>query len=187
MKSLVRLALWRAGLATVAPWAEPGETDCLAEYARGRKRLAEIGVWEGGTTRALRRVMAPDGVLFAIDPFPTGRLGFSYQLPIAHGEVARVKNGEVVWIRSTGVDAARDSRIAAAPFDFVFIDGDHTYEGLRADWDAWSRRASAVIAVHDALGNPDQGSVRYAREHIFTDPRFRVDRTVGCLAVLVRR
>jgi hypothetical protein len=186
MKSLQRLLLWRLGRIAIAPWAGAGETECLVEFARNKQRLAEIGVWEGGTTRMLRQVMAPDGVLFAIDPFPGGRAGFSYQRPIAHGEVRRIRNGTVVWLRTTGARAASDPRVAAAPFDFIFVDSDHTFEGLQADWEAWAPHASDIFALHDVLGNPDQGSVRFARERIFTDPRFSVLETVGCLAVLKR-
>lgn len=187
MKSLGRLLLWRAGLVTPAPWANPEETACLLRHAAGKRRLAEIGVWEGGTTRQLRSTMHPSGVLFAIDPFPGGRLGLSYQRPIAHGEVRRVRRGDVVWIRATGVSASKDPRVTAAPFDFVFIDGDHSFEGLRADWNAWSPLAADILALHDVIGAPDQGSVRFAREYAFTDPRFTLVETAGCLAVLRRR
>jgi hypothetical protein len=187
MKSLVRCLLWRLGRVAIAPWADAGETACLVEYARNKRRLAEIGVWEGGTTKMLRQVMASDGVLFAIDPFPGGRLGVSYQRPIAHGEVRRIPNGTVVWLRTTGSQAASDPRVVTAPFDFIFVDGDHTFEGLQADWEAWAPHASDIIAFHDVIGDPDQGSVRFARERIFTDPRFAVLKTVGCLAVLKRR
>src|SRR3954467_8523126 len=95
------------GLVRIGSWTEPGEAACLARHAAGKRRLAEIGVWEGGTTRLLGRGMSAEGVLYAIDPFPSGRLGMSYQRPIAHGEVAPVANGEVVWIRDTGVTAAQ--------------------------------------------------------------------------------
>jgi predicted O-methyltransferase YrrM len=187
MLSLQRLLLWWLGRIVITPWAGPGETECLVEYARNKRRLAEIGVWEGGTTKMLRRVMAPDGVLFAIDPFPGGRAGLSYQRPIAHGEVRRIRNGTVVWLRTTGAQAVSDPRVAAAPFDFIFIDSDHTFEGLEADWQAWTPLASDIIALHDVIGDPKIGSVRFARERIFTDPRFAVLKTVGCMAVLKRR
>jgi len=187
MKSLRRLLLWRLGRIAVSPWADPGETACLVEYARNKRRLAEIGVWEGGTTKILRQVMAPDGVLFAIDPFPRGRIGLSYQRPIARGEVRGILNGTVVWLRVTGTQAASDPRVAVAPFDFVFVDGDHTFDGLQADWEAWAPHASDIIAFHDVIGDPDQGSVRFARERIFTDSRFALLKTVGCMAVLKRR
>jgi predicted O-methyltransferase YrrM len=186
VKSLVRLLRWRLGLVKIAPWADPEETQCLTRYAVGKHRLAEIGVWEGGTTRMLRSVMSPDGVLFAIDPFPHGRLGFSYQRPIARAESRRTANGQVIWIRDTGAAAARDARVAAAPFDFVFIDSDHSFEGLRTDWEAWKPLASDIIALHDVIGPPEIGSVRFAQEHIFTDARFVLCETAGSLAILKR-
>jgi hypothetical protein len=186
VKSFGRLLLWRLGLVNVAPWADPEETACLIRHAAGKQRLAEIGVWEGGTTRMLRSAMSPNGVLHAIDPFPHGRLGLSYQRPIAHGEVSRVANGQVIWIRATGAAAAQDPRVSAAPFDFVFIDSDHSFEGLRTDWQAWAPLASDIVALHDVVGPPGNGSVRFAREHIFTDPRFTLVETAGCLAILKR-
>jgi hypothetical protein len=187
VKALGRLLLWRLGLVKVGPWADPAETQAVIRHAAGKRRLAEIGVWEGGTTRILRRVMSPEGLLVAIDPFPPGRLGVSYQRQMAHAEVTRVRNGQVIWIRDTGVAAAGDPRIASAPFDFVFIDGDHTFDGLRGDWAAWEGLADDIIVLHDVIGEPAQGSVRFARQHIFTDARFEIVETVGCLAVLKRR
>ncbi|HEX4565928.1 MAG TPA: class I SAM-dependent methyltransferase [Vicinamibacterales bacterium] len=186
MQSLAHLILWRAGLARIRPWAAPAETDCIVRHATGKRRLAEVGVWEGGTTRRIREVMDPAATLFAIDPFPRGRLGVSYQQPIAHGEVRRVRNGEVVWIREGGAEAVRDSRVSASPFDFIFLDADHTFEGTGAVWDAWRPLAADVIALHDALGAEDQGSVRFVRDHVLTDSSFTVIDRAGCLLVLRR-
>ena len=42
--------------------------------------------------------------------------------------------------------------------DLVFIDGDHSPEGCREDWDVWHPhvRAGGAVAFHDArLGQPD--------------------------------
>jgi hypothetical protein len=187
MRSLARVVLWRLGAVRIAPWALDGETSVLLRHARGKRRLAEIGVWEGGTTRALREVMHPEGTLFAVDPFFGGRLGISYQKAIAHGEVAKVRNGRVVWIRERGERAAADPRVAGEPFDFVFLDGDHTYDGTAAAWHAWKPLANGIVALHDALGDPGQGSIRFVAEHVLTDPDFEpVDRH-GCLLVLKRK
>ena len=54
----------------------------------------------------------------------------------------------------------------------------------RTDWHAWAPLASDIVALHDVIGPPGNGSVRFAREHIFTDPRFALVETVGCLAIL---
>jgi predicted O-methyltransferase YrrM len=149
----------------------------------------EIGVWHGVTTRRLRAAMDPDGVLTAVDPFPVGRLGFSVQERIARHEVDAVANGHVNWMRTSGVDAARHH----GPVDFVFIDGDHSEQGLLADWRAWSSlvETGGVIALHDSRSTPDRpiddaGSVKVTNEVIVRDPRFGVVETVDSLTVLRR-
>src|SRR5205807_2205537 len=137
MRVLVHFALWNLGLAHAETQTTEVERDCLVHHASGRKRLAEIGVWHGVTTSRLRKTMAPEATLFAIDPYPAGRLGFSMPMVIAHREVRRVSNGSVKWVRKTGVEIS-GSLAASEIFDFVFIDGEHTYEGLQADWTGWS-------------------------------------------------
>lgn len=56
---------------------------------------------------------------------------------------------------------SHDPATAAAvggPFDVAFIDGDHTYEGVRADWLTWSPlvRPGGVVAFHDTWPNGDR-------------------------------
>lgn len=69
-----------------------------------------------------------------------------------------------------------------AYIDFLFIDGDHGYEGVRADWLLWSPlvRPGGVVAFHDTWPNYDRhepGVVRWVdelRHHLpsieWTDP-----------------
>src|SRR5579863_7202118 len=111
------------GLAKEETQTTEAERDCLSRYADGKRRLAEIGVWHGVTTCRLRKAMARDAVILAIDPYPRGRLGISMHRIIAHREVAKVPNGSVHWIRKTGAEAAATLR-NSEPFDLVFIDGD---------------------------------------------------------------
>src|ERR687894_95659 len=110
MRPLPHLLLWLAGLRAAETQTTTRERSALAARAAGRSRVVEIGVWHGVTTAVLRRAMAPDGVLWAVDPFPAGRLGVNLQRPIARAQVRRVANGRVRWIRSTGEDAARAYR-----------------------------------------------------------------------------
>jgi predicted O-methyltransferase YrrM len=184
---------WTVGLASPGTQTTDAERACLLRHATGRRRLAEIGVWHGVTTRLLMRAMAPDGVYFAIDPYPVGRLGFSTQMVIARRGVSRVRNGRVIWLRTSGAEAAADPRFLEHPIDFVFIDGDHRYEALQADWEAWAELIGpgGLVALHDSRSTPlrpidDAGSVRYTDEVILRDPRFRLIEQVETLSVLRR-
>ena len=181
---------WTLGLAAAETQTTEAERDCLARHASGRRRLVEIGVWHGVTTRRLRAAMDQNGTLSAVDPFPAGRLGVSLQQRIAHREVEAVENGHVTWIRARGSEAAQGHD----PVEFIFIDGDHSEEGLLADWQAWSSLVApgGIVALHDSRSYPgrqidDAGSVKVTREVIRADAAFAVVEEVDSLTVLQRR
>lgn len=194
MRALPHLLLWSVGLARAETQTSEAERDCLARHAAGKRRLVEIGVWHGVTTARLRSAMAPDGLLYAVDPFPVGRLGFSVQRYIAHRIVRQVSNGKVEWVRLTGAEAGR--RHAADrldPVDLVFIDGDHSYDVVRSDWEAWSPLVAeaGVVALHDSHPTPtrpihDAGSVRFTQETVLCDRRFALVEVVDTLTVVRR-
>ncbi len=78
--------------------------------------------------------------------------------------------------------------------DFIFIDGDHSYEGLRGDWEAWSSLIvpGGCVALHDSCSTPTNniesaGSVIYTREVVCRDTRFEIAEVVDTLTVLRRR
>ena len=137
--------------------------------------------------------MNPKGLLYAVDPFPAGRLGFSLQLLIAHREVSRGRSGQVEWVRTLGHLAA-GRILLEGKVDFVFIDGDHTREAIERDWRAWSGglREGGRIALHDSVATPERpihnaGSVTFTRDVVATDPRYRLVETVETLTVWERR
>jgi predicted O-methyltransferase YrrM len=184
---------WSIGAARPQTQTTEAERACLARHATGRRRLAEIGVWHGVTTRLLRRAMAPDGVLFAVDPYPPGRLRFSMPRVIARTWVEKEHNGRVHWLRMTGVDAATDPAVREAPLEFLFIDGDHSYDGLKGDWEGWAGLIGpgGVVGLHDSRPTPDRpiheaGSVRFTTAVIRRDSRFEVVEEVDSLTLLRR-
>jgi len=195
MKVMTHFALWCLGLAAAETQTSQAERDCLAHHAAGRKRLVEVGVWHGVTTCRLRKAMDPKGMLIGIDPYPKGRLGFSVQRVIAHREVSRIPSGTIQWQPLTGVAAARAHREAGGePVDFIFIDGDHSYEGLHNDWQAWSDlvEPDGIVALHDSRSSATRqidnaGSAIFTREVILKDSRFEAIETVDTLTVLRRQ
>jgi hypothetical protein len=72
--------------------------------------------------------------------------------------------------------------------------GDHSYEGLKADWTGWSSliATGGVVALHDSRSSStrlidDPGSVRFTSQKILSDPLFEVVELVDSLTVLRRR
>ena len=194
MRVTTHFLLWSLKLAQAETQTSDAERASLARHATGKKRLVEIGVWHGVTTKILRHAMAPDGVLLGVDPYPKGRFGFSVQRVIAQKEIARVNNGTMEWQRLTGVEAAHLYAQRKGPLlDFIFIDGDHSYEGLRGDWEAWSPLVApkGIIALHDSCSSSERnidgaGSVIFTQETILRDPHFKLVETVDTLTIMGR-
>jgi predicted O-methyltransferase YrrM len=156
----------------------------------------EIGVYEGASTKLLIAAAAPDAQLHAIDPFLTGRLGICWAKGIARHEIAAGlrKNPKVrvELVERFSQDAAGE---IPGPFDFVFIDADHSLDGIARDWNDWSGKvvAGGIVALHDTrvpAHNPavaELGSFKYFQSTIRIDPRFEVLEQVDSLSVLQRR
>ena len=194
MSPLVHFTRWWLRLDAATTQTTRSERDALARHAQGRRRLVEIGVWHGVTTKRLRAVMSPEGELWAVDPYAPGRLGVSFPELIAKNEVEAIENGRVRWIKATGEEAARRwGAEARLPAEFLFIDGDHSWDGIRSDWHSWSGRVGigGLIALHDSRSTPERpietaGSVRFTNEVIRADSSFRVIDEVDSLTVLER-
>jgi hypothetical protein len=77
-------------------------------------------------------------------------------------------------VRADSHDAARTLN-APGPFEFIYIDGDHRYEAVLADLQAWFPRLAGkgVIAGHDI----DQPDVARAVVEFFAPMDMRVERT----------
>jgi predicted O-methyltransferase YrrM len=166
------------------------ESELLRTHAVGATTLVELGVAEGGSAMELRHVMAPGGTLHLVDPYSPGSLGVSLELIVARRAVSSVDNGQVRWWRGLSSDiAARWSdRI-----DFLFIDADHSFEGVSRDWEDWAPRVrpGGHVALHDARVFPggwtheSTGPVRLVAR-LENDPRWRIAGTADSMVVLQR-
>lgn len=118
--------------------------------ARRMSSIVEIGSWKGRSTHAL--LSGCPGTVYAVDHFK----GTDSELEGSHREAATgdifdqfMKNvGEfsnLVVMRMGSLEAA--AQIDRA--DMVFIDGDHSYESVKADIEAWLPKADKLLCGHD--------------------------------------
>ncbi len=144
-----RHAFGALGLRPALAQHSQAEAGLLQQHATGAGTIVEIGVAEGGSAFELRQVMDPDGTLVLIDPYVPGMLRINFSRLIARRTVDRCDRGRVEWIRATSRVAATGWRGA---IDFLFIDGDHSEEGVREDWELWSPlvNVGGCVALHDA-------------------------------------
>jgi predicted O-methyltransferase YrrM len=167
----------------------PGEIALIKKYASNRHRGVEIGVLEGFTTAEIAKSMDTGGVLFAIDPFFKGRLGFSYGEVITNRYLRKEKVfHKVRLIKKKSSDAVCDINCG---IDFCFIDGEHTLEALEKDWSDWSAKLvpQGFIGLHDTafVSTGDYNNfelISYFEEIIKFDNRFELVERIGSLNIL---
>jgi hypothetical protein len=126
------------------------EHAALEKYAGERSTIVEIGVAEGVSAIALRQGMAVSGNLYLIDPFHFSRNPmFNFTRRTARRLVMNSDRGNVTWIERFSFDAVQKWSL---PIDLLFIDGDHTEEGVRRDWNEWNRFVApgGIVIFHDA-------------------------------------
>jgi len=97
----------------------------------------------------------------------------------------------VVWHVAYSADVAR--AWSGEPADLVFVDGDHSEQGVRTDWELWSPLVApgGVMLFHDArLGRPDgvglPGPTAVVEDEVRTAPGWEVLEEVDA-AVAMRR
>jgi len=170
------------------------EDAALKEWATGRSRLVEIGVAEGASAVALRRVMSAEGSLWLIDPFHLSRVQHLNAMKrAAHRAVNGISNGRVVWINKFSFDAVKDW---VDQIDFLFLDGDHSEAGVQRDWDDWYQYVmpGGIVAFHDAAifrggwTQPNWGPVRVVDRLFRSRPLsgWRIVHEVDSLVVVQR-
>ena len=146
---------------------------------------AEIGVWRGDFSARILRTVRP-AKLHLIDPWAFmggeayrdawygGKLAADQgAMDSIHDGVARrfareIAAGVVDVHRSTSAEAS--SRFPAAYFDWVYVDGNHLYEAVRADLELFDPKLKADgLLAGDDYGLPgwwDDGVTRAVDEFV---------------------
>ena len=121
------------------------------EHARGARRILEVGARFGNSTVLLAMASRPGSMIVVVDlcddPYAAG---VDIRSSLERNVEGLQKRGhDVVLLRGDSHSAQMISGVACyAPYDFGFIDADHTYEGVKADWQAYGSMCN-VVAFHD--------------------------------------
>jgi predicted O-methyltransferase YrrM len=106
----------------------------------GPVRGLEIGRWDGGSTFLIAAALPEDGKLISIDKDLKSELKAKTRLA-EHGLHTKV----------AFITANSDDVNPCGPYDFIFIDGDHSYDGVKRDHLRFGAhvRVGGFIAHHD--------------------------------------
>jgi predicted O-methyltransferase YrrM len=130
------------------------------------KRILEIGTAQGGSLFLITRNSAADAHLISLD-LPEGKFGGGY--PAYRSRFYKSftsQQQKMDLIRGDShkkemLDQVR-SLLNGQLLDFLFIDGDHTYEGVKQDFEWYSSLVdqSGVIAFHDIAHHGEESDCK---------------------------
>lgn len=119
----------------------------------GAATIVEIGRSKGGSTLVLAAAMHEDARLWSYDLHVKWTAGehSDAELRDALARYGLLDRVEIV------VGDSRTAEPPPGPCDLVFVDGDHTYEGVRGDYETWRGRlrAGGHLLFHDAAAFGD--------------------------------
>ena len=124
------------------------------------KRILEIGTSKGGTLFVFSRIAGQDGTLVSVD-LPRGRTGRKYptwQIGIYRSFALENQSIHFVMGDSHLRETVENVRklLHGQPLDFLFVDGDHSYSGVKMDFETYSKfvRPGGVVGFHDIVPRP---------------------------------
>jgi predicted O-methyltransferase YrrM len=141
---------------SIQPIQVRSEIEALLTIVRDHDshRILEIGTANGGTLYLLTWASAPNARLLSLDIREFEPLRRHLFESFGHaGKKVVVMQGD------SHLETTRDavSRFFGAPIDVLFIDGDHSGESVRRDYELYSPlvRPGGLIVLHDIVDGPE--------------------------------
>lgn len=183
-------------------WLTVDEAIALFDLAKGlpepEPRAVEIGSWQGKSTvciaQGLRQKQGAQ--LTCIDPFDASGDNESKDMydgresdldgPLRRAFEENLKGAEVRDLVDVRVGFSHD-HVAEVheSIDLLFLDGDHSYEAIRRDFEDWSPKIKngGYLAMHDVVHPVHEGPRRVVDELIKNDPQWLEQRYVDSMFV----
>jgi predicted O-methyltransferase YrrM len=148
---------------TVPVFQRPGEFDRLIALYRERKpkRVLEIGTYYGGTLRQWLKHANKGATVVSVDtyaiPRADNRRHYAAWCPVG----VRLLS----WQGSSHDPHIIAHVTASGPYDWIFIDADHTLKAVSQDWQVYSKLCAeaGLIALHDILPAPTMPELQVHR------------------------
>jgi predicted O-methyltransferase YrrM len=159
----------------------PEELARLLEEVRALNPQAvlEIGTHRGGTLYLWARLARPDAILISID-LPGGKFGggySSFRAPIYRKFAQERQKLHLLRADSHSPATLEEARrlLSGRALDLLFIDGDHTFEGAKKDWEMYAPlvRPGGLVVFHDVAGNYEDTQVKAFWDSIKTGYVYR--------------
>lgn len=144
---------------SISPWQVRSEVLSLLEQLalEPPRHILEIGTANGGSLFLLAGVATTDAHLISVD-LPHGEFGGGYPRWRARlYRSFRRASQRIDLLRGDSHSTSMLDRVrktlAGAQLDFLFIDGDHSYEGVKRDFEMYSPlvRDGGLIGFHDIV------------------------------------
>lgn len=132
-----------------------------AEVAHVKPKAAmEIGTYLGGTLFLLCRLSSPEARVISVDVYCSHLARIRKK--IFYSFLSGNQSLHIVEGDSHCSETLSDVSewLGIEKLDFLFIDGDHSYEGVKRDFEMYSTlvRKGGVIAFHDILPHPSEAN-----------------------------
>jgi predicted O-methyltransferase YrrM len=121
------------------------------------KTVLEIGTCRGGTLWLWCRLAAPDALIVSVD-LPGGPFGGGYtvqDVPIFLGHAEADQDIQLLAgnSHSPKMLEAVQGKLGDRGVDLLFIDGDHSYDGVKQDWEMYSPLVNpgGIVIFHDIV------------------------------------